>query len=104
MEHRLAGVGVAVEDRAETARRVAALGGERGTTPDHPADKAVVLGRQVVQRRHVRARYDEHVHRRLRIDVGEGDELGVFIHARRRDLAGDDATEETHGGKNTGNG
>ncbi len=56
MEHRLPGIGVAVEDGSATGRGVTALGRERHATPDHLADEAVVLGAQIVQRGDVLAR------------------------------------------------
>ena len=49
---------------------------------------------EIVERRDVRARNDQHVRRRLRIDVVEGDGDVVLEHFLRRDLAGDDAAEE----------
>ena len=46
----------------------------------HRADEGVVLAKQIIQRRDVRARHDQHVHGRLRIDVFEGDETIVLVH------------------------
>jgi len=65
----------------------------RRTHHRHPDDVRLVLV-EVVERRNVRARNDQHVRRRLRIDVVEGDGDVVFEHFLRRDFAADDAAEE----------
>ena len=46
------------------------------------------------------ARNHEHVHRRLRLDVAEGDAAVVLVEAFGRDGPGGEAAEETvgHGG------
>jgi len=97
VEHGLPGVGIAVEDRAVAAGGEAALGGDRRAAPHHLADELIVVGLEIVQGRHVRARHHQHMHRRLRTDVVERDETLVLVHLRRGNLAGDDAAEETVG-------
>src|SRR5262249_32333667 len=52
----------------------------------------VVAGR-FLQSHDVLLRHDEHVRRRLRIDVLEGERLFVFVDLLRRDLTGDDLAE-----------
>ena len=94
VEHRLPGVGVAVEHGAVAALGVAALGGDCRGSPHHRADQAVVRTVEVVQRGDVRSRHDQHMHGRLRVDVLEGHEVVVLEHLLRRNLAGDDAAEQ----------
>ena len=50
------------------------------------ADERLVLGREVVHRRDVLARDDEHVRRRLGLDVLERDGVRVLVDDLRRDL------------------
>src|SRR5688500_7476330 len=49
---------------------------------------------ELVERRHVLSGDDEHVRRRLRIDVAEGDTVVGLRDDLRRDLVADDATEK----------
>ncbi len=97
VEHGLAGVGVAVEDGAEAAFAVPVAGRERGAPTDHLAHQAIVISGEIVQARDVPPRHDQHVHRRLRIDVLEGDEPFVLIDNRGGDLSVDDLAEEAVG-------
>jgi hypothetical protein len=53
---------------------------------------------EVVQCGDMELRHDKDMHRRLRIDVFEGDHPVVFKNLRRRNLAGNDAAEEAVGG------
>ena len=71
--------------------------GDRRRAPDHLADDRVVARRQIVQRRDVSLRYDEHVRRSLRVDVVEREHAIVLVDDRRRDLARDDLAEEAVG-------
>ena len=82
------------EDRAVSALGVAVFLGEGRGPAHHLADQGVVSRRKIVQRRDVPARHDQHVHRRLRVDVLEGDDAIVLIDNRRGNLAGDDLAEQ----------
>ena len=97
VEDGLTGVGVAVEDRAEATVAMSMFGGNRGAAPDHLADEAVVFCRQLVEAGDVPARDHEDVHRRLWIDVLEGDHAVVLVDQRRRDLAAHDLAEKAVG-------
>jgi hypothetical protein len=100
VKHRLPRLRVAVEDRPEARTVVPALPGDRRARPHHRADEIIFRRRQIVQRRHVLPRHDQHVHRRLRVDVVEGDQAIVLIDLRRGDLARDDLAEQAaHGNK-----
>ena len=95
VKDRLAGVRVAVEDRAKARVGVAVRGGEGRAAPDHLADEPVVIGREIVQRGDMLARYDQDVKRRLRRDVGERDQMRILVEHVRRNLAANDSTEKT---------
>ena len=71
------------------------LPSERGGRAEHRSDQGIVGGRQVVDRRNVLARDDEHVQRRLRIDVLDRDDVVVLMDDRPLDLTRDDFAEET---------
>ena len=86
VEHGLTGGGVTVEHRAVSAFGESALGGDCSRTADHRTHEGIVAALDVVHRRDVFARNDEDVHRRLRIDVVEGDKAVVFIDFRRWNL------------------
>ena len=90
VEDRLAGVGVAVEDRAEAAFAVAVIGRSaaprRIISPTSPSSSAVSSLRLAMWR----ARDHEHVQRRLRVDVPERDHAVVLIHQRCGDVSADD--------------
>src|SRR5512137_2052741 len=60
----------------------------------HLPQERVVGGGQVVQGGDVPARHHQHVHRGLRVDVVEGDDVLVFVDQFRRDLPPDDPAEE----------
>ncbi len=97
---RLAGA-IAVVDHDSEVLSVARLGGDPTADAEQvPGERRIV---QFRERRHVAARHDEHVERRLRIQVGERDGLLVLIHELRRDLARDDAAEDAvaHGRENS---
>ena len=79
VEHRLAGVGVAVEDRPVAPIGVAGSLRERRAPSHHLADQAVVLGSELVEAGDVASRDDQHVRRRLRVDVLEGDDAVVLV-------------------------
>src|SRR3546814_7536071 len=55
-----------------------------------PPDDFGLSRLQVVERRHVGLRHEQHVHRRLRGDIAERDDVVVFVDDVGRDLAADD--------------
>ena len=65
-----------------------------GSRLEHLAQQQIVVGAHVVQRRDVFLRYNQHVNRRLRVDIFESQNLVIFVHSRRRDLAGDDLAKQ----------
>ena len=73
VEHRLPGVAVRVEHGAVAAAGDSPLLRDRRRAPHHLADDLIVAGLEVVQRLDVALGHDEHVRRRLRIDVVEGE-------------------------------
>ena len=95
VEHRLSRLRVAVEHGPKTGAVVSLLPGDLRGGPDHCADEAVVALAEVVQRRNVLLRHDQHVQRRLRVDVGKGQQPIVFVDFRRRNLTSDDSTKQT---------
>ena len=82
VEHRLSRVCIAIEHGPVAALGVAAIGRDSRGAADHRTDHSIVSRAQVIQGGHVRAGNDEHVHRRLWIDVVEGDQRVVFVHLR----------------------
>jgi hypothetical protein len=60
----------------------------------HRAHEPVVVRSEVVQRADVAAGDDQHVQRRLRVDVPDGDELVVLVNEPGWNLAADDPAEE----------
>src|SRR5687768_6054099 len=95
VKHRLSRLRVAIE-HGPIARPIVALvfrnlrGGAH-----HGADQRVVIGIQVVERRDVLLGHHERVQRRLRIDIGEGQQPVVFVDFRGRDFSGNDPAEQT---------
>jgi len=94
VEHGLARLAIAVEDRSISALAESLVGRQLSGASQHPADQRVIVPTEIVGGRDVLSGNDEQVHRRLRIDVAERDEIVVFVHNRRRNLAGDDAAEQ----------
>src|SRR6185295_14775369 len=78
-----------VDDRAEAIRR-ARFASKAPRHGEHLAECGLVGGLRVVERRDVRLRHEQDMHRRLRPDVVERDHLVVLVHLLRRDLAADD--------------
>src|SRR3546814_11971353 len=62
-----------------------------------PPDDFGLSRLQVVERRHVGLRHEQHVHRRLRGDIAERDDVVVFVDDVGRDLAADDLVDVGHG-------
>ena len=60
----------------------------------HMAHKCIVGGTELIQRGDVFLRDDQNVNGRLRIDIFESHDILVFVHFRRRDLAGNDFAKQ----------
>lgn len=71
--------------------RVTGIGRDAPHDLQEPSAEALVL--EIRELRDVEARHDEHMERRGRVAIGEGDRVVVLIDERRGDLAGDDAAE-----------
>src|SRR5258706_6816831 len=78
-----------VDDGTEAIGR-AGVAGEAPGDDEHLAERRLVGGLRVVERRDVRFRHEQDMHRRLRADVVERDHLVVLVDLLRRDLAADD--------------
>src|SRR5450432_1542093 len=61
----------------------------------HPAQHAGILARRIAQRRDMLFRDDHEMHRHLRAEVVESEDLVVLVHFLRRDLAPRDLAENT---------
>ena len=94
VEHRLAGLPVAVEDRAVAALVIPVLARQQRGPADQRSDESILGGGEVVGRLDVLSRNEERVQGRLLVDVLDADDLVVFIQDLRRKLAGDDAAEQ----------
>ncbi len=89
----LASVLPGVDDGAE-ALREALAGGELRCNGQHVPQQRSVLPRGVGERWEMLARDDEKVHRRLRGDVAEGDNLLIRVKELHRQLARSDAAKK----------
>ena len=79
MENRLPGASIAVEHHAIACLRMTPLGGDAGRPPDHVTDQITIGVGHIVQGRDMPARNDQHVKRRLRVDVAERNQSIVLI-------------------------
>src|SRR5436190_12847591 len=95
VKDRLSRVPVRVEYRAVASGGDPALLRNRGGAPHDLSDERIIVRRQLVQRSDMAPWNDQNVRGRLRIDVVERDDVLVFVHDRRIDLAVDDSAEET---------
>lgn len=83
--------GLAVVDDEAEAVPVPGIRRDRAGDPEEmPAERRVV---EIGERRDVRAGHDEHMQRRLRVDVSERDGAVVLMDDLRGDLARDDAAD-----------
>ena len=82
VKDRLAGFTVAVQHGAIPALVVALFGRDRGSGADELSHERLILDRQIVGRRNVFPRHDQHVKGRLRVDVVEREEVRVLEHLR----------------------
>ena len=90
----LAAVVSCVDDGAVTFVE-ALLAGDFSDCREQMAQQRRVFWGGVGERGDVLARYDQDMHGRVRMNVGEGDALVVFVHASGGDGAIDDFAEET---------
>src|SRR5688500_9649749 len=95
MEDGLTRFRVAVEDGPITGPVVSLVPSDLRGGADHGADQAIVTLVEVVERGNMLLRYDQHMQRRLRVDIGERQQPIVFVDLRRRNLTGHDAAEQT---------
>ena len=94
LEHGLATVPVAVHDDAVAVLGQAFLLRVRGRGQREAADDFGLSRLQVVERGHVHLGHEQHVHRRLRGDVAEGDEVLVLMDDIGGQFAPDDLVED----------
>src|SRR5687768_5521135 len=94
VEHGLSRSRIAVEHCPVTGTVVALFFGNVRGGAHHGADQPVVRRRQVVERRDVLLRDHQDVHRRLRVDVVEGEQLIVFVDLRRGNVTRNDLAEQ----------
>jgi len=78
MEDGLAGAGAVVEDRAIAVEQIALAGELRGNQMEL-ADHRLILVRRVVERNKMFSRDKQDVRRRLRADVLERENVGIFV-------------------------
>ncbi len=90
----LAAVFPAVPDEPITLSGDATGASHLGGHHYHMPGERAVCARELVERRDVYARNDEHVHRSLRVHVLDRDDLGIVMHASCGDLTADDPTED----------
>ena len=95
VEHCLPGAAVAIEHRPVAVLRVPLILGDLCGARNQSAHHRRVPFLDVVQRRDVPAGDDEHMERRLRIDVLERQQLVVLVDDLRGDLAVGDLAEQT---------
>ena len=95
VKDRLAGVAIAVEDRSIAALLEPAVTGEARRPAHHFSNQPVLGRRQLVEGGDVPPGKNEHVERRLRIDVLNDHEALVLMDDRRGDVACDDLAEKT---------
>ena len=96
VEDGLAGSGADVEDGAVSVLEVA-LAGDFGGGEMAASDEVGVGGLRLFQSGKVAFGNDEHVRRRLGVDVFEGEDVVVFVNFFRGDFVAEDAAEEAVG-------
>lgn len=88
---------IAVHHHAEAFRAALLIGQALGGKEDVPGQELVVFA-QLIEGTDVFFRDHQKMHRRLRADIVEGDDLIIFIQLARGDVSGDDLAEQTiHG-------
>ena len=85
-------------DHGAVAAAESFLAGNFCHYPEQVAEQWNVFGCSFGERDDMPARDDEHMHRGVRVNVGEGDALLIFVDARGRDASVEDlAKEAAHG-------
>src|SRR5450432_3363291 len=92
MIDRLPAIGIRIDDHTISGLGDSLALRQLRRQPRHLTDDQRIL--HIGERRDVRARNDDDVRRRLRIDVAEGDALRRLRDELRGNLAADDAAEE----------
>src|SRR6185503_2521587 len=90
-----AGVGARVDDHAETGVGNPLLPGQARGDLKNLADNRVVVGLDVEHARDMLARNDENVHRRLWLDIPEGNDAIVLVEDTRVDLSFHQGAKQT---------
>ena len=94
MLHALAGVAAAVAHHAETALGDTLLMRDRPARPQARGKQLVGQRIHRIQRRDVRLRHDQHMHRRHRVDVAESVGFVILVDLGGGDFPGDDFAEQ----------
>ena len=94
MGHRLTAVGAGVGQEPEPAFGDPLLLCDRSRRQDNPSQQHVMAFRNLEHRRDMPLRQQQHVHRRLGIDVTDRQDLIVLIDALGGNSAGNDFTED----------
>ena len=93
----LSGVGTVIGDDPVAALIEPVLGGDARCQRQRVRSDMPVAATDVAQGREVLSRHDEHVHRRLRMEVAEGDVVLALGDELRAKLAPRDAAEDAIG-------
>jgi len=94
---RLPGAGIAIEIEPVAILGNALGGGDLGRCQHHAADQPGIVGGQIVERADPALGDDQHMHRRLRVDIAKRQQLVVFPHDVGGNLARDDLFEQLLG-------
>ena len=89
----LASISAGIDDHAVAGGEIL-FTGDFGHGPQEMAEQGAVIGGCFCERNDVPARDDKQMHWRLRMDVGEGDALLVFVDACGGNASVDDLAEE----------
>ena len=92
--HALAGVAAAVAHHAEAALGDTLLMRDRPARPQARGKQLVGQRIHRIQRRDVRLRNDQHMHRRHRVDVAESVGLVILVDLGGGNVPGDDFAEQ----------
>ena len=95
VRHALHGIWAGVHNQTVAALGDTFLLGNQPRRPQQPPGDLVVPVLQVVGRRDVLIRHDQHVDWRPRLDVSEGGYLIILVDDRGGDSSSDDAAKET---------
>jgi hypothetical protein len=95
MEDRLTGIGVGIDDDAETCSVHSPLTGEVGGNALDVTDKSVILRSQLKDIGDMLTGDQQQMMGGYRIDILDDDQSAILVHGVRRDLAGGYLTEQT---------